>query len=312
MRTYAILLVTLVPLSVQAADAFALREGDRVVLIGSTLIEREQRYGYWETALTERYPGVTFRNLGWSGDTVFGTAQARFGPVAEGYDHRQEHVAIVKPTIILIGYGTNESFEGEAGLTKFLDGLNVLLDSLAPHKARLVLLSPLRHEDLGRPLPDPTAQNKNIRLYADALRQVAQKRGLAFVDLYDLLGDGTKAKPSARLYQGRDASDRLRLLACRRGTGRGAGAEAGTLEPGDQRRRQRPSRETGAKIDNLRHAPLRFDVTDTVLPSPTPPKDAPKGAVLPGSERVLKIQKMAAGKYVAEDRWQASGDRERG
>lgn len=80
MRTYAILLVTLVPLSVQAADAFALREGDRVVLIGSTLIEREQRYGYWETALTERYPGVTFRNLGWSGDTVFGTAQCDSAP----------------------------------------------------------------------------------------------------------------------------------------------------------------------------------------------------------------------------------------
>src|SRR5262245_53296020 len=175
MRTFAILLVALAPLSVQAADAFTLKEGDRVVLIGSTLIEREQRYGYWETALTERYPGVTFRNLGWSGDTVSGIAQARFGSVAEGYNHRKEHIAAVKPTVILIGYGTNEAFEGEAGLPKFLDGLNVLLDSLAPHKARLVLLSPVREEDLGRPLPDPAPQNKNIRLYADALRQVAQK-----------------------------------------------------------------------------------------------------------------------------------------
>ena len=167
------------------------------MLIGSTLIEREQRDGYWETALTERYPGVTFRNLGWSGDTVFGIAQASFGSVADGFKHLTEHVAAVKPTVIVVGYGTNESFEGEAGLPKFLDGLNVLLDTLAVHKARVVLLSPLRHEDLGRPLPDPTPQNRNVRLYADAIRRVAVKRGNGYVDLYELLGDGGKATPAA-------------------------------------------------------------------------------------------------------------------
>ncbi len=66
--------VALAASPVWAADAFALRDGDRVVLVGNTLIEREQRYGYWETALTRCYPdkSITFRNLGWSGDTVFG------------------------------------------------------------------------------------------------------------------------------------------------------------------------------------------------------------------------------------------------
>src|SRR5229473_3428134 len=60
------------PLTATAQD-FKLSDGDRVVLIGSTLIEREQESGYWETALTTRFPkaNVTFRNLGWSGDTVF-------------------------------------------------------------------------------------------------------------------------------------------------------------------------------------------------------------------------------------------------
>jgi lysophospholipase L1-like esterase len=280
-----------------AADSFTLKEGDRVVLIGSTLIEREQRYGYWETALTERYPGVTFRNLGWSGDTVSGIAQARFGSVAEGYNHRKEHIAAVKPTVILIGYGTNEAFEGEAGLPKFLDGLNVLLDSLSPHKARLVLLSPVREEDLGRPLPDPAPQNKNIRLYADALRQVAQKRGLGYVDLYDLLGDGTKAKPAAPF-----TDNGMHL------TGYGYWRAAAALEAGLGLKPARwsiqisadgqvSSETIGAKVENLRHDPLRFDVTDTVLPSPAPPKDAPKGAALPGAERMLKIKKLAAGKY---------------
>src|SRR4051812_22703494 len=65
-----------------AAEKFELRQGDRVVLLGGTLIEREQRYGYWEAALTARYPDrdITFRNLGWSGDTVFAESRGVFDP----------------------------------------------------------------------------------------------------------------------------------------------------------------------------------------------------------------------------------------
>src|SRR6266487_1790460 len=92
------------------AGAFEFKDGDRVVLIGSTLIEREQRYGYWEAALTARFPDrdITFRNLGWSGDTVFGEARAGFGSPADGFRHLKEHVLSLKPTVILVGYGSNE------------------------------------------------------------------------------------------------------------------------------------------------------------------------------------------------------------
>ena len=173
----------------RAADAFTLRDGDRVVLVGSTLIEREQRYGYWETALTRRYPdkSITFRNLGWSGDTVFGDARAGFGTQADGFRQLKDHVLALKPTVIFIGYGTNESFEGPKGLPRFVKGLETLLDAFAPTKARIILLSPLKQENLGRPLPDPKEQNKNLRLYADAIRDTAKKRGHRFVDLYDRL-----------------------------------------------------------------------------------------------------------------------------
>src|SRR5262249_25217548 len=93
----------------------------------------------------------------------------------------------------------NESFAGPAGLAKFEQGLQTLLDTLAATKARLVLLGPPRQEDLGRPLPDPTANNQNIRFYADTMRKTAEKRGYPFVDFYELLGDGAKAQPSAPL-----------------------------------------------------------------------------------------------------------------
>src|SRR5262249_39075675 len=74
----------LTPLPAAAAE-FEFKDGDRVVLIGSTLIEREQRYGYWEAALTAANPdkNITFRNLGWSGDTVWGEARAGFGTAAD-------------------------------------------------------------------------------------------------------------------------------------------------------------------------------------------------------------------------------------
>ena len=180
-----------------AAEPFELKDGDRVVLVGGTLIEREQRYGYWEAALTSRYPdkNITFRNLGWSGDDVWGDARASFGTRADGFKALIDHVLALKPTVIIMAYGGNESFDGPAGLPQFKDGLNVLLDALAPAKARIVLLAPLRMEDLGRPLPDPTAENKNRRLYTDVLRETAKKRDLTFADMNPYLGDGPKAAP---------------------------------------------------------------------------------------------------------------------
>jgi len=62
---------------------------------------------------------VTFRNLGWSGDTVWGEARAEFGSAADGFRKLRDHVLGLKPTVIVVGYGTNESFAGPAGVAKF-------------------------------------------------------------------------------------------------------------------------------------------------------------------------------------------------
>ena len=69
-----------------ARGAFELHDGDRVVWLGSTLVEREQRDGWWELALTTRFAGkkVTFRNLGWSGDTVFGESHVGYAYTRTG------------------------------------------------------------------------------------------------------------------------------------------------------------------------------------------------------------------------------------
>lgn len=172
-------------LAAAAPPAFELRDGDRVVLVGSTLMEREQRSGYWETALTLRYPRhrIIFRNLGWSGDTVFGEARAGFDTPREGYRRLVELTLALQPTVLLVGYGTNEAFAGPAGLPRFQQGLETLLDALAPTKARIVLLAPPRLEKRGPPLPDPDNHNSQVALYAAAVRAVAERRGHGYLDL---------------------------------------------------------------------------------------------------------------------------------
>lgn len=173
------------PVRVPDPPKLELKDGDRIVYLGNTFAERDANYGYLETLLTIQHPDIsfTFRNLGWSGDTVWGDARARFGTRADGFKHLKEHVLALKPTVILVAYGMNESFAGEAGLKEFEAGLNTLLDTLAETKAKIVLISPIPHENLGPPLPDPAKHNADLKLYRDVMATVAGSRKLLFVDL---------------------------------------------------------------------------------------------------------------------------------
>jgi lysophospholipase L1-like esterase len=289
----------LAPATIRAADPFELKDGDRVVLVGSTLIEREQRYGYWETALTTHFPdrNVVFRNLGWSGDTVFGEARAAFDPVPEGFRRLKDHVLALKPTVIILGYGTNESFNGEAGLSKFVEGLNTLLDMLEPAKARVVLLSPLRQEALGRPLPDPAANNKNLALYRDAIRKVAERRQAHFVDFYELLADGSKQTPPAPL-----TDNGIHLTAFgywRAGT---ALEESFGLQPPrcviDLKKDGTVIEAQRAKVERDKAKPLRFRVTSDRLPMPSMPDESPNGVAFSWGEQVVRVHGLPEGKHV--------------
>src|SRR5688572_7593958 len=90
-----------------AAQPFELRDGDRVVLVGDTFIEREQTYSYLETLFVTRWPQrkITFRNLGWSGDTVYGDARSYEHPAKRGFENLTKQVQELKPTVIFLGYG---------------------------------------------------------------------------------------------------------------------------------------------------------------------------------------------------------------
>ena len=90
-----------------ADDPFKFADGDRVVWLGGTLIEREQQFGYWEAALTvkNRPAKVTFRNLGWSGDTVWGESRNGFDESPKGFERLVSLTTELKPTVLIICYG---------------------------------------------------------------------------------------------------------------------------------------------------------------------------------------------------------------
>ena len=204
MRSFlrSVLLVLLALTAARAADSSAsrleLREGDRVVFLGDTLIEREQYHGWIELMLTARAAdrNVTFRNLGWSADTPTGTSrtglslmQAGREPAEEGWTQLQQQITDARPTIIFVGYGMANSFEGSTGSEKFRADYNRLLDTLAKlaPTARLVLLSPTPHETLGGSDATSSAHNANLAHLSTTLGEIAAGRHLPFFSLFDAL-----------------------------------------------------------------------------------------------------------------------------
>ncbi len=178
-------------------EPFGLRQDDQVLFLGNAFFEHDREYGYIETALASRFPNqdVTFRNLGWTGDTVFGHSRPPgrrgtvFGEPEEGFQKLVEHVSGLAPTVILVAYGLNESFAREEGLTEFVVGFERLLDNLEETGARIVLVSPFK---MGCFYPSEEfvdRRNQEITLYSDAIQSMAEDRGCYFVDLRELLAD---------------------------------------------------------------------------------------------------------------------------
>jgi lysophospholipase L1-like esterase len=181
--------VALTMLNVQSAESaptFQLVVGDRVVLLGDTFIERAQRYGWLETAIQLRFPkeNIQFRNLGWSGDTVFADSRGIFDPPAKGYARMLDQVRGLKPTVIMLNYGGNEAFNGPSYIDTFIKQYGQLIDDLSSTKARIVLVSPLPLFNAGPPLPTPGKHNAIRKQFVTAVQQLAENRSLHFVDVW--------------------------------------------------------------------------------------------------------------------------------
>jgi glucose/arabinose dehydrogenase/lysophospholipase L1-like esterase len=161
--------------------------GDRVIILGNTFAERMQYFGHFETLLHSRFPDheLVVRNLGYSGDEITNLTRP------QNFEKHGHSLADEKPNVVIACFGMNESFAGPAGLSQFevnLDRYVTDVTKAPPDRTapRLVLVSPIAHENLDRPgLTDGKEHNENLRLYTEAMRKVAAQRGIPFVDLFE-------------------------------------------------------------------------------------------------------------------------------
>ena len=171
---------------------FAFKDGDRLVLLGNTVLEREHDYGSFEPrldlALGEEK--VSVRNLAWSGDTVFGHARSYFGPPEEGLQRLSAHLELLKPTVVILCYGSELAFERLGSLPDFLTGYRNLIELIRAKSpgVRVIIATPPPLETLPPPLPDLSAENKNLSSLRDALRKFALTQHAFFVDWFELMG----------------------------------------------------------------------------------------------------------------------------
>ncbi|HQU42853.1 MAG TPA: GDSL-type esterase/lipase family protein, partial [Pirellulales bacterium] len=109
-----------------------------------------------------------------------------------------------KADVVFAFFGFNESFAGKQGLEKFKQDLDGFVKHTLSQKyngesaPKLVLFSPIAHEDLHDPnLPDGSENNARLKIYMQAMAEVAKANGVAFVDLF---------QPTLEIYREADAS----------------------------------------------------------------------------------------------------------
>lgn len=208
---------------VHAQAKLELKDGEHLCIVGGTVAERMQYYGWLETLIHARFPehDLVVRNLGYSGDEIngfrdplkrlrsmdFGTHDqwlagnapcpqpAKLSPRDEGKvrENRFE-LTNTNADVIFAFYGYNESYAGQAGLAAFKENVDAFIKHTLAQKyngksaPRLVLFSPLAQELINDPNLPTKAQidetNARLKLYTDAMRDVAQANNIPFVDLF--------------------------------------------------------------------------------------------------------------------------------
>lgn len=183
----------------------------RIVYVGNTLMSHASKYGFLEAALTTRWPAidVTFRNLGWPGDDVFGIARSQFGSPQNtqswqppkdreqdyGYEVLLEQINDAQPTVIIVGYGSNAAFDKtDVGFEDFKGGYGRLLNALSDTQAKLILLTPPQQENT---LLNPDVSDRNDRLaqVSDFILQQGEIRDFQVIDLFKNLRASNSGNP---------------------------------------------------------------------------------------------------------------------
>jgi len=192
-------------------------KGATIALVGNMLGERMLYFGYFETALHQRFPDrrLTLRNLCNPGDTPgfrphpSRTNQWAFPGAEQFHPELSTHLGIghypspdewlteVKADIVLGMFGFNESFDGVEGVGRFKAELAAWVDHVQSRAyngrqaPRVVLVTPIAFEDRtdAYDLPDGTEENLRLHAYSGAVLEVAGEKRVGAMDLFSLTHD---------------------------------------------------------------------------------------------------------------------------
>ena len=195
-------------------QAIDLRKNEHLILIGNNLGSRMMDYGYFETAVHERFPDSTLfiRNMCDPGDTPgFRPHSGRVSPWAfpgaedfqdelaqksgsEGhFETPDEWLHRLDADMIIAFFGHNESFEGPERLDNYRAELEAFIKHTLSQKyndrstPKLVLVSPIAFEDRSSEMdvPNGLRENRNLSLYSKAMEEIATIHSIPFVDVFE-------------------------------------------------------------------------------------------------------------------------------
>ena len=171
---------------------FSIAPNEIMVLAGQTNLVRDQKSGEIESVLGTAFAkeAPSFRSMAWEADTVYEQwRDLNFGDWKAQLD-------AAGATTILAQFGQVEAFDGVARLPEFKAAYNRLIDQFASRTPRLVLISPMPFEKpVASHAPDLIQRNADVKVYAEAVREIAKSRGAVFVDLFTPLSKRDASLP---------------------------------------------------------------------------------------------------------------------
>lgn len=193
------LLLALLPARAQgpagaAPPAFFYRDGDTpAVFLGDSITAQKMYTTYLEAYALSRFPSwnLTFRNIGWGGDTSWLSKRGTFE------NGMKRDILSLAPKAITVDFGMNDARGGDANYAKYVEHTTRLARELKAAGARVVLLTASPEERYVEGQPGGSAYNVMLRKYSDAVKEVAAKEGVLFVDQFTpflkVIEDGRKA-----------------------------------------------------------------------------------------------------------------------
>ena len=194
-------------------DTIEISNGAHISLIGGNMGSRMMNYGHFETEMYVRYPekSLIIRNMCDGGDTpgfrphasrnlpwAFPGAekfQSEFAKKSDSeghFDSPDKWLTNLKTDIIIAFFGFSESFDGQENLENYKNELDAFIKHTLSQKyngvsaPQLVIVSPTAYQDVTHlmDVPKGDSQNENIWLYTQAMKEVADKNNVSFVDAF--------------------------------------------------------------------------------------------------------------------------------